>query len=68
LAEVLPTFMGTNTNTISNSYGGDIYLDINMHVDEIGSNYDVDKIAERVKDIIYDASSYRNVNTLNFIR
>ena len=50
------------------TYGGDIYLNLSMHVDEIASDYDVDRIADRVKDILYDASSYRNVNTLNFIR
>jgi hypothetical protein len=54
--------------TINTSRSGDIYLDLDMHVDEIGSDYDVDRIIDRVKDVLYDASSYRNVNTLNFIR
>ena len=59
--------MSSNTS-INSALGGNIYLDLDMHVDEIGSDYDVDRIANRVKDIIYDASSYRNVNTINFIR
>ena len=67
LADVLPAAMNGSA-PISNSYGGNIYLNLDMHVDEIASDYDVDRIANRVKDILYDASSYRNVNTLNFIR
>ena len=67
LADVLPNVI-TNNSGITNNLGGNIYLDLNMHVDEIGSDYDVDRIANRVKDILYDASSYRNVNTINFIR
>ena len=66
LADVLPTVM--NGGTLNNTQAGNIYLDIDMHVDEIGSDYDVDRIVNRVKDIIYNASSYRNVNTINFIR
>ena len=67
LADVLPNVI-TNNSGITNNLGGNIYLDLNMHVDEIGSDYDVDRIADRVKDILYNASSYRNVNTINFIR
>ena len=67
LADVLPNVMSGNTQ-MNGALGGNIYLDLDMHVDEIGSDYDVDRIANRVKDIIYDASSYRNVNTINFIR
>ena len=67
LADVLPSIMGGDSIG-GTTYGGNIYLNLDMHVDEIGSDYDVDRIADRVKDIIYDASSYRNVNTLNFIR
>ena len=67
LADVLPSIMGGDSIG-GTTYGGDIYLNLDMHVDEIASDYDVDRIADRVKDILYDASSYRNVNTLNFIR
>ena len=67
LADVLPTAKNGSISNVSNS-PSNIYLNLDMHVDEIGSDYDVDRIANRVKDIIYDASSYRNVNTINFIR
>ena len=67
LAEVLPALMKSEGGGTSTSYG-DINLKLIMNVEEIGSDYDVDRIADRVKEIIYNASSYRNVNTLNFIR
>jgi len=46
---------------------GDIYFDI--HIDaELASDYDVDQLAERIKKEIYDTSSYRNANVINYIR
>lgn len=47
---------------------GDNYFDIKISVDEISSDYDVDKMADRIKQIIVEDSTYRNVNALNFIR
>lgn len=46
---------------------GDTYFDI--HIDaEIGSDYDVDQLVERIKKQIYDTSAYRNANVINYIR
>ena len=61
LAQSLERGMGS-------SLGGDNYFDIDISVDELGSDYDVDKLAERLKTQIYQDSAYRNVNTINFIR
>lgn len=66
LADVLPSVL--NQNTGAAGVLGGINLNLVMNVDEIGSDYDVDRIANRVKEIIYNAGSYRNVNTLNFLR
>lgn len=66
LADVLPNMMQGN-NTTTTTFGG-INLNLVMNVDQIASDYDVDRIADRVKDIVYNAGQYRNVNTLNFIR
>ena len=52
----------------SNSFGGETYIDVKINVDEIGSDYDVERLAEKVKDEIYRNAQYRNVNALNFIR
>lgn len=48
--------------------GGDNYYNIDINVDELASDYDVDKIAARIKQKIYDDSIYRNVNAINYIR
>ena len=52
----------------SNAFGGETYVDVQINVDEIGSDYDVERLAEKVKDEIYKNAQYRNVNALNFIR
>ena len=54
--------------TIQNGKGGDNYYDIDISVDEIGSDYDVDQLARRIKEQITEDSTYRNVNAINFIR
>ena len=48
--------------------GGDNYFDIDIQVDEIANDYDVDQMAERIKQNIYEDSTYRNVNAVNFLR
>ena len=50
------------------SQSGDWYFDIDINVDEISNDYDVDRIVTRVKQSIYEESSYRNVNALNFLK
>ena len=37
-------------------------------VDEIGSDYDVDQLSERIKQNIYEDGMYRNVNTISLQR
>jgi hypothetical protein len=50
------------------SSNGDNYFDISINVDSISDDYDVDQMAERIKEIIYEDSVYRNVNNINQIR
>ena len=47
--------------------GGDTYFEVNIDA-EIGSDYDVEKLADKIKRMIYNDSSYRNVNSINFTR
>ena len=47
---------------------GDNYIEVNVQVDEIGSDYDVDQMVERVKQKIYEDGMYRNNNMVNLIR
>ena len=53
-----------NTGNTSN-FGGNVYVDLNMNVDSISSDYDVDRLVNRVKQDIYDASAYRNINVIS---
>ena len=57
---------GQGIETIG-SCGGDNYFDIDISA-ELGSDYDVDQLADRIKKQIYDNGTYRNVNTMNYLR
>ena len=59
--------LAKNTGALGQA-NGDNYFDIKISVDEISSDYDVDKMANHIKQIIVEDSTYRNVNALNFIR
>ena len=67
LAEVLPALMSNNSVSTSTS-SGDNYFDININVDSISSDYDVDRLTERIKQNIYEDGAYRNVNVINRLR
>ena len=67
LSEVLPSVFGTNGGT-SNNIGGNVYLELTMNVGEISDDYDVDRLVDRVKEDIYEAAAYRNVNVISHSR
>jgi hypothetical protein len=67
LKDVLSRAMNS-TNSVSSASYGDIIYDININVDKIEKDYDVDKVAERVKKIIVKDSSYRNVTQVRKFR
>ena len=67
LRDVLSKAMGS-TSAIENTYGGDATYEININVDHLNNDYDVDKVAERVKKIIVKDSSYRNVTQVRNFR
>ena len=66
LKDVLSGILKNASDIKSNS--GDNYFDIDIQVDEIANDYDVDQMAERIKQNIYEDSTYRNVNAVNFLR
>ena len=47
---------------------GDNYFDISINVEKLENDYDVEKIADKIRRMIYEDASYRNVNTINHIR
>lgn len=64
LRDILRNF--NNTSTLEGI--GDAYYDIDINVDHLNNDYDVDQLASKIKRIIYDNGSYRNINTLNRLR
>ena len=56
-----------SSNSVSNSYGDATY-EININVDHINNDYDVDRMAERVKKIIVKDAGYRNVTQVRNFR
>ena len=65
LKNILSDLMSDN---ISDGNGGDNYFEIHIEVDEIANDYDVEKLASKVKKIIANDSMYRNVNAINMLR
>lgn len=69
LKDILASILSNNTSTdAKKSSGGDNYYDINIEVDEVASDYDVDQIADRIKEIIYEDATYRNVSIINSVK
>ena len=66
LKDILSGILRNTPNNQNNS--GDNYFDITIQVDEISNDYDVDQMAERIKQNIYEDSTYRNVNAINLLR
>ena len=60
LKDILSGALSSINSTHDSSYGSAMY-EININVDHINNDYDVDKIAERVKKNIVKDASYRNV-------
>ena len=52
----------------SNGTNGDNYFNIDINVEELKDDYDVDQLADKIRRMLYDDASYRNVNAINLIR
>ena len=57
----LQQLFGNNNKSESK---GDSYFDIDINVDSIGEDYDVEQIADKIKQLIYNDATYRNVNAV----
>jgi hypothetical protein len=51
-----------------NDKTGDNYFDIEINVEKLENDYDVEKVADKIRRMIYDDATYRNVNAINHIR
>lgn len=66
LKDTLASLMNPQ-NKANTAAAGNVYLDIDINAD-IGSDYDVDRLASRIKKQIFDEGQYRNINSINFLR
>lgn len=67
LKDILASLLNVQGGGLNGAKNGDNYFDIDISAN-IGSDYDVDRLAERLKQNIYNDGQYRNVNTINFLR
>ena len=65
LASIIDRGASTNTSTENN---GDTIYDIDINVESIGSDYDVEQVANKVKTLINEDARYRNNNAVSLKR
>ena len=65
LIDVLESFNKSDSTPVKS---GDNYFDIEINVEKLENDYDVEQVADKIRRMIYDDASYRNVNTINLIR
>jgi hypothetical protein len=61
-------FKDTSSIGGSGEHGGDNYYDIDITVDSISDDYDVEQMANKIKELLYDDAMYRNVNSVSLKR
>ena len=66
LVDVLGSLRTGTSQTTQNS--GDNTYDIDINVESIGSDYDVEQLAETIKRLINEDARYRNNNAINLMR
>ena len=65
LASIMERGSTSNSSTENN---GDITYDIDINVESIGSDYDIEQVANKVKSMIGENARYRNNNTVSLMR
>ena len=56
---------GIDTKDSGKKPSGDNYFDIEINVEKIEDDYDVEQIADKIRKMIYEDATYRNVNIIN---
>lgn len=67
LKNILAQILNNTKNGSQQVSGGNNYFDIDIQA-EIDSDYDVDRLADRIKQQIAEDASYRNVNMISQVR
>lgn len=68
LKDILADAMSADYSKSDNKGGGDNYFEIEINVEQLNDDYDVEQIADKIRSMIYEDSTYRNVNAINLIR
>jgi hypothetical protein len=67
LVDVLERF-DTDNSSAKSGTSGDNHFEIEINVDKLENDYDVEQLADKIRRMIYDDATYRNVNAVGFIR
>ena len=67
LADVLPQMMNSSAGAATTTFGGTT-INLAVNLDSVNPDYEVDRMVDLLKDKLYDSGSYRNVNSLSFLR
>jgi hypothetical protein len=65
LKDILAHVLDRTGSTTNNTSSGDNYYEIEINVDSIEGDYDVEQMADKIRDMIYKDATYRNVNVVN---
>ena len=65
LKDILAHVLDRTGSTTNNTSSGDNYYEIEINVDSIEGDYDVEQMADKIRDMIYRDATYRNVNAVN---
>ena len=68
LRDILGSLLNRSVNNTSTENNGDIIYDIDINVESIGSDYDVDQVANKIKSLINEDARYRNNNAVSLRR
>jgi hypothetical protein len=67
LVDVLERF-NTDSASAKAGAGGDNHFEIEINVDKLENDYDVEQLADKIRRMIYDDATYRNVNVVGLMR
>ena len=68
LKDVLSNFMKNRNGIVNNSQAGDTNYEISITVEQMNSDYDVEQVANKIKQMISSDAMYRNSNLVSRLR
>lgn len=68
LKDILSNFMKNRNGTVNNSQVGDTNYEISITVEQMNSDYDVEQVANKIKQMISSDALYRNSNLVSRLR